>query len=73
MILHSMAVASIKQSCESILESFVSRNENHFDARRNVDENTANEEFEIAVNSPNLAHSTSVINEAMNSYWKGKP
>ena len=73
MILHSMAVASIKQSCESILESFVSKYENHFDARRNVDEETANEEFEIAVNGPNLAHSNSIIIEAMDLYWKGKP
>ena len=41
--------------------------------RRNVDEETANEEFEIAVNGPNLAHSDSVIIEAMNTHWKGKP
>ena len=73
MILHSMAVASIKQSCKSILESFVSKYEYHFDLRRKVDEETANEEFEIAVNGPNLAHSDSVIIEAMNLYWNGKP
>ena len=73
MVLHAMAVASVKHSCESILESFVSKYENHFDARRNVDEETANEEFEIAVNGPNLAHSDSVIIDEMNLYWKGKP
>ena len=37
MILHSMVVASIKHSCESIMESFVSKYENHVNARRNVD------------------------------------
>ena len=57
MILQTMAVASVKHSCESILESFVSKYENHFDIRRNVNEESANEEFEIAVNGPNLAHS----------------
>ena len=34
MILQTMAVASVKHSCESILESFVSKYENHFDIRR---------------------------------------
>ena len=73
MILQAIAVASVKHSCESVLESFVSEYENHFDERRNVDENTANEEFEIAVNGPNLAHADSVIMEAMDLYWGGKP
>ena len=73
MVLQAMAIASVKHSCESILESFVSEYENHFDERRNVDENTANEEFEIAVNGPNLAHADAVILEAMSLYWKGKP
>ena len=68
MILQTMAVASVKHSCESILESFVSKYENHFDIRRNVNEESANEEFEIAVNGPNLAHSHSVMFEAMNLY-----
>ena len=45
-----MAVASVKCSCESILESYVSQYEVHFNERRNVDELTANEEFGIAVN-----------------------
>ena len=35
-----MAVA-FNQSCESIMERFVSKYENHFDARTNVDEETA--------------------------------
>ena len=72
MILQAMAVASVKHSCESILESFVSKYENHFDERRNVDEVTANEEFEICVNGPNLANSEPVVREAMDEYWGGK-
>ena len=73
MVLHAMAVASGKSSCESNLESFVSQYENHFDERRNVDDNTATEEFEISVNGPSLAHADSVITDAMNLYWNGKP
>ena len=45
LIMHAMAVASVKSSCESILESHVSQYEVHFDERRNVDEETASEEF----------------------------
>ena len=70
--MHTIAVAAVKHSCESILESFVSEYENHFDERRNVNENTANEESTIAVNGPNLAHADSVILQAMDLYWQGK-
>ena len=52
-----MDIASIKHSCESKLGSFVSKYENHFDARRNVNEDTANEEFEMDVKCSNLAQS----------------
>ena len=72
-VLQAMAVASVKHSCESILESFVSKYENHFDERRNVDEVTANEEFEICVNGQNLAHAESVVKDAMDIHWKNKP
>ena len=57
MILQTMTVASFKNSCDSILESLVSKYENRFNIKRNVNEESANEEFEIAVNGPNLAHS----------------
>ena len=72
-VMHAMAVASVKHSCERIQESFVSEYENHFGEQRNVDETTANEEFEIDVNGPNLAHADAVVLEAMELYWKGKP
>ena len=72
MIMEAIAVSAVKHSCESILESFVSRYENHFDIRRSTEEDSTNEEFEIAVNGPSLAHSDSVISEAMHSYWASR-
>ena len=51
---------------------YPSRYENHFDARRSTYEDTANEEFEISVNGPNLAHCDGVVREAMNNYWKSR-
>ena len=72
MIMQAMAVSAVKHSCESILESFVSRYENHFDARRGTNEETANEEFEIAVNGPNLGNCDAVVIEAMNDYWNSR-
>ena len=69
MIMDALAISAVKHSCESVLESFVSRYEIHFDMRRRTDEESTNEEFEIAVNGPNLANRDSVISEAMHSYW----
>ena len=71
MVLQSIAVSSVKHSCESVLESLVSKFENHFDNRRNMGEESAIEEFDIAVNGPNLAHADSIIKEAMDMYWSG--
>ena len=70
MIMEWMAVSAAKHSCESVLESYVSMYENHFDSRRNTEEDGANEEFAIANNGPNLANNDSVIKEAMDDYWK---
>ena len=70
MIMECMAVSAVKHSCESVLESYVSMYENHFDSRRNTEEDGTNEEFTIATNVPNLANSDSVIKEAMDDYWK---
>lgn len=71
MIMQALSVAAVKISCESIVESFVSRYEDHFHLKRNLNEESVNEEFEIAVNGPNLANSDSVIKEAMNRHWEG--
>ena len=37
-----------------------------------TEEETSNEEFEIAVNGPSLAHCEAVVCDAMDSYWRGK-
>ena len=71
MIMQAIAVSCVKQSCESILESMVSTYEHHFNAMRNMDEENVNEDFFIAVNGPNLTHCNSVVEEAMQIYWKG--
>jgi hypothetical protein len=73
MVMHAMSCMMVVQSCESVLESLVSQYENHFDDRRNVDEETANEEFNISVNGPCLAHSDVVLKEAMDNYWGKSP
>ena len=72
MVMHAICTMCMLQSCESVLESMVSQYENHFDSRRNVKEDTANEEFNIAVNGPSLAHCDSVVREAMDNLWKHK-
>ena len=50
----------------------MSRYENHCDARRSTDEETSNQEFEIAVNGPSLARCDTVVREAMDNYWREK-
>ena len=72
MIMQAIAVSAVKHSCESILESFVSKYENHFNMRRNTSEDSTNEEFEIVVNGQNLANCDSVVLEAMNNYWASR-
>ena len=54
--MQAIAVSAVKQICKTILESFVSMYENHFDIIRNTNGKSTNEEFEIAVNGPNLAN-----------------
>ena len=67
MIMQALSVAAVKISCESIIvESFVSRYEDHLHLKRNLNEESVNEEFKIAINGAYLANSDSVIKEAMN-------
>ena len=40
--LQALAVSSVKVLCESVLESFFSKYESHFDVRRNMSEEGAN-------------------------------
>ena len=41
LVVQAMAVSCLKHSCESVLESLVSKYENHFDERRNMGEDSA--------------------------------
>ena len=61
MIMQAIAVSAVKQSCESVLESFVSKYENHFNSNRNLAEDKVNDAFFVAVNGPNLSHCDSVV------------
>eukprot|EP00112_Aurelia_sp_Birch-Aquarium-sp1_P018891 Seg4584.3 transcript_id=Seg4584.3/GoldUCD/mRNA.D3Y31 product="hypothetical protein" protein_id=Seg4584.3/GoldUCD/D3Y31 len=67
-----MATAAVKQSCESILESMVSRYENHFSSDRNMAQDNINDEFFVAANGPSLGHCDKVVEEAMDRYWRLK-
>ena len=72
MIMQAIAVCCVKQSSESVLESLVLQYENCFNSNRNMEENHIEEEFFISVNGPNLALCNSVLEEAMDKYWKQK-
>ena len=39
------------------------------DVRRTLNQNSIDEEFEIAVNGPSFAHCDGVVKEAMELYW----
>ena len=68
--LHCMTASAVKVSVESVVESLVSRYENHFDASRQLDEDHALEEMFIAENGPNIVHADKLLISAMNRYWK---
>lgn len=59
--LYDLSKSFFHRKGEIVLENFVSMYENHLDEQRNVKEDTANEEFEISVNEPNLAHCDWII------------
>ena len=62
---------AVKVSVESVVETLVSRYEQHFTPQRqDTDESSAMEEMNIAENGPHLQHADSVIEDSMNSYWK---
>ena len=50
--MQALSVAAVKISCESIVESFVSRYEDHFYLKRNMNEEYVNEEFEMVLILP---------------------
>ena len=54
MILHGIAVAAVSFSVESVLESIVSRYEEHFDMTRTLKEERGLVEMEVAMNGPGI-------------------
>ena len=71
-IMQAIAVSAVKQMYKTILESFVSMYESHFDIIRNTNEKSTNEEFEIAVNVTNFAHCDSVVEATMDNNWASR-
>ena len=67
--MQGICCAVVKISVESVVESLVSRYEVHFDKTRQLMEEHALQEMEIAENGPILARADSVIESAMNAYW----
>ena len=53
------------QNADDLSPHGQARYEIHFDSRRSTDEETSNEEFEISVNGPSLAHCDGIVQEAM--------
>ena len=71
-MLHSAAVAATKNSCESVIESFVSTYEHHSNKIRNMSEDAINDEFTISKNGPEVNNADKLIEDSMDSYFKDK-
>ena len=68
--LQSVVTAAVKISVESVVESLVSRYETHFDKKRQLKEEYALEEMEIAENGPDFVHADKILVSAMGKYWQ---
>ena len=68
-IIHLIGISAVKVSVESVVESLVSRYENHYTSSRQMSEDHALEEMTIAENGPLLHHADSLLKRAMNRYW----
>ena len=72
LVMHIISVAAIKISVDSVVESLVSRYEVHFDKERQLTEEHALNEMEIAENGPTFAKADNILKAAMNMYWGKK-
>ena len=70
--LHCICCAAVKVSVESIVESMISVYENHFDSKRQLTEEHALEEMQIAQSEPQLVKADLLLKAAMDRYWKSK-
>lgn len=71
-ILHICGYSSLKSSCESILESFVSEYEYASDPRKNFHEENITDVYEICHNGPIMSKCDKVVDMALKSYAKDK-
>ena len=71
-VLHAAAVSAIKSSCESIVESFVSKYEYHANSRRNLNEDAVSDEFLIAQNGPVISKCDKVLEGALTGLYGDK-
>ena len=70
LIVHCICAACLKVSVESVVESIVSRYEKHFSSSRQPSEEHALNEMVIAENGPLLHHADTILERAMDKYWK---
>ena len=74
-IVHCICNAAVKVSVESVIETLVSRYEEHFDSSCQLTEEHALEEMQISENGPLLQHSDTLLrllDRAMTKYWRSK-
>ena len=67
--LHIICCGAVKLAVESVVESLVSRYEQHFTKSRQLEEEHKMQEMEIAENGPILVRAEPVLKEAMQKYW----
>ena len=72
MVLQAISVCAVKFSVESVLESLISVYKHHYRDDRKLNEESAAEEFQIAINGPSLARYDDVVHSAMSQYWSSK-
>ena len=71
-IVHCICTAAVKVSVESVIETILSRYEEHFDSSRQLTEEHALEEMQIAESGPFLQHADTLLDRAMTKYWRSK-
>ena len=68
-IVHIILTACVKISVESVVETLVSRYENHFTSSRQLAEENSLDEMIISENGPALHNPDNLLDRAMNRYW----
>ena len=72
LLVHSLSVAALKFSVESVIESLVSQYEHRFGPKRSVCEETADQEMEVYINGPNLPNCDAVVSAALDVHFGGR-